>query len=77
MKNLSSRERDAVELRNARRRRELDEKNSLWSAIIGRMRRVETWIVTAVLAIVMYSVVLPALQWVAKVFDTVSKVNGG
>ncbi|HRH93537.1 MAG TPA: hypothetical protein PKV72_03315 [Candidatus Peribacteria bacterium] len=77
MKNLSHRERDAIELRNARRRRELDEKNTLWAAIIGRMRRIETWFVVILTLVVGYAIVLPVLQWVSKVFDTVSKVNGG
>lgn len=77
MRNLSRRERDAIELDNARRRRKLDEQNVFWAAIIGRMRRIETWFVVILTLVIGYAVVLPVLQWAGKVFDIASKVNGG
>lgn len=76
MRNLSRRERDAIELDNARRRK-LDEQNAFWAAIIGRMRRIETWFVVILTLVIGYAVVLPVLQWAGKVFDIASKVNGG
>ena len=76
MRQYSHRDRDAIDLRNASRKRKQQEENTIWFSILRRARKLETWIVGILILVVIISVVCPVLNKVSETFGIVATAAG-